>query len=155
MRVPVDDLLGWVASLLTLITFAQTSMIPLRVTAILANVFFIAYGAMGDFLPVLTLHAVLLPLNSVRLVAHIGTSAARRAMVVSAPPHDIAPASAREDPFPPKLPARVRSMPDDRDRSAISVNSITPAGRGAGVRGSHIGLSSAGEDVEHATDAID
>jgi hypothetical protein len=40
MRVPVDDLLGWVASLLTLVTFAQTSMIPLRVTAILANVFF-------------------------------------------------------------------------------------------------------------------
>jgi|SRR5579871_4674267 len=76
MSVPVDDLLGWVASLLTLITFAQSSMIPLRVTAILANVFFIAYGAIGHFLPVLTLHAILLPLNSVRLATQIGRSAA-------------------------------------------------------------------------------
>jgi hypothetical protein len=67
MSMPLDDLLGWVASLLTLITFAQTNMVPLRVTAILANVFFIAYGAMGHCLPVLTLHAVLLPLNSLRL----------------------------------------------------------------------------------------
>ena len=75
MSVPVDDLLGWVASLLTLITFAQSSMIPLRVTAILANVFFIAYGAIGHFLPVLTLHAILLPLNSVRLATQIGRSA--------------------------------------------------------------------------------
>jgi hypothetical protein len=74
MRVPVDDLLGWVASLLTLITFAQTNMLPLRVTAILANVFFIAYGAMGHVLPVLTLHAILLPLNSARLIAHVGTT---------------------------------------------------------------------------------
>jgi hypothetical protein len=80
MSVSVDDLLGWVASLLTLITFAQTSMIALRVTAILASVFFIAYGAMGHFLPVLTLHAILLPLNSLRLVMHIGKSVARRTM---------------------------------------------------------------------------
>jgi len=75
MRLPVEDLLGWMASLLTLITFAQTSMFSLRVTAILANVFFIAYGAMGHFLPVLTLHAILLPLNAARLVAHITKSA--------------------------------------------------------------------------------
>jgi hypothetical protein len=72
MSVPFDDLLGWVASLLTLITFAQSSMIALRVTAILASVFFIAYGAIGHFLPVLTLHAILLPLNSLRLLMHVG-----------------------------------------------------------------------------------
>ena len=65
----MDDVLGWVASLLTLITFAQSSMIPLRVTAILANIFFIAYGAIGHVLPVLTLHVILLPLNSARLAA--------------------------------------------------------------------------------------
>jgi len=77
MSMPADDVLGWVASLLTLITFAQTSMVPLRVTAILANVFFIAYGAIGHFLPVLTLHAILLPLNSARLAAQFRSVAAR------------------------------------------------------------------------------
>jgi hypothetical protein len=97
MRVPVDDLLGWVASLLTLITFAQTNMLPLRVTAILANVFFIAYGAMGHVLPVLTLHAILLPLNSARLIAHVGTtSVARRSMVASASQAGASPSSGQE-----------------------------------------------------------
>jgi hypothetical protein len=71
MSVPVKDLLGWIAALLTVVTFAQRSMIPLRVTAILANVFFIAYGAIGHFLPVLTLHVVLLPVNSTRLAVHL------------------------------------------------------------------------------------
>ncbi len=74
MSVPVVDLFGWMASLLTLITFVQTSMITLRVTAILSNVFFIAYGAMGHVLPVLALHALLLPLNAARLVVHVGRS---------------------------------------------------------------------------------
>jgi hypothetical protein len=106
MRVPVDDLLGWVASLLTLITFAQTSMLPLRVTAILANIFFIAYGAMGHFLPVLTLHALLLPLNSARLVMHVGRSASQQAMAASVPRPDTPPILMREDAVPPKLPAR-------------------------------------------------
>ena len=72
MSVPVKDLLGWIAALLTVVTFAQRSMIPLRVTAILASIFFIAYGARGHFLPVLTLHAILLPLNSLRLLMHVG-----------------------------------------------------------------------------------
>jgi hypothetical protein len=102
MRLPVEDLLGWVASLLTLITFAQTSMLPLRVTAILANVFFIAYGAMGHFLPVLTLHAILLPLNSARLIVHVGKAGAGKSMVVSAPRIETSPGSAQEDPFRPK-----------------------------------------------------
>lgn len=97
MSVPVDDLLGWAASLLTLITFAQTSMIPLRVTAILANVFFIAYSAIGHFLPVLTLHAVLLPLNALRL---------GRAMTAAVLSSEAAAAAVREDALPPELSAR-------------------------------------------------
>ncbi len=105
MRLPVEDVVGWIASLLTLVTFAQTRMLSLRVTAILANIFFIAYGAMGHFLPVLTLHAVLLPLNSARLVAHITRSAAQQA-VASAPHGKMPPPSAREDAFSPKLTAR-------------------------------------------------
>ena len=94
MSMPVDDVLGWVASILTLITFAQTSMVPLRITAILANVFFIAYGAIGHFLPVLTLHVVLLPLNSARLAAQLhgfaawpASAACRRFAHASRPRH--------------------------------------------------------------------
>ena len=61
------DLLGYAASGLTLATFAQRSMLPMRILALAANVFFIGYGAMGVYLPVLILHLVLLPINLVRL----------------------------------------------------------------------------------------
>ncbi len=104
MRMHVEDVVGWVACLLTLITFAQSSMLSLRVTAILSNVFFIAYGAIGHVLPVLTLHAVLLPLNSARLVAHVGRAAARRSVVAPAPTTDSSPVSAQTEVSPPKLP---------------------------------------------------
>jgi hypothetical protein len=61
------DLLGYAASGLTLATFAQRTMLPMRVLAIGANVCFIGYGAMGMYMPVLALHLVLLPINLVRL----------------------------------------------------------------------------------------
>jgi len=40
----------------------------MRLSAIAANVFFIAYGAAGSFYPVLLLHVILLPLNVIRLI---------------------------------------------------------------------------------------
>jgi hypothetical protein len=52
---------------MTLITFAQRTMLPMRVTALLANVFFILYGWLGPFYPVLILHVILLPVNTIRL----------------------------------------------------------------------------------------
>jgi hypothetical protein len=61
------DALGYAASGLTLATFAQRAMLPMRILAIGANLCFIGYGAMGLFMPVLTLHLVLLPINLVRL----------------------------------------------------------------------------------------
>jgi hypothetical protein len=61
------DVLGYAASCLTLATFAQRSMLPMRIMAIGANVFFIGYGAMGWFMPVLALHLILLPINLARL----------------------------------------------------------------------------------------
>jgi hypothetical protein len=61
------DVLGYAASGLTLATFAQQSMLPMRILALGANVCFIGYGAMGVYLPVLILHLVLLPINLVRL----------------------------------------------------------------------------------------
>jgi hypothetical protein len=80
------DVLGYAASGLTLATFAQRSMVPMRILALAANVCFIGYGAMGVYLPVLILHLVLLPINLVRLrtlVAELtaGTDGARQEAV--------------------------------------------------------------------------
>ena len=66
------DLLGYSASGLTLATFAQRTMLPMRILAIGANVCFIGYGAMGLYMPVLALHLVLLPINLIRLRTLIG-----------------------------------------------------------------------------------
>ncbi len=64
---PVIDCFGFLASGATLYTFAQKRMLPMRISAITANVFFIAYGALGLVYPVLLLHLILLPLNIRRL----------------------------------------------------------------------------------------
>jgi hypothetical protein len=63
------DVFGYAASSLTLATFAQRSMLPMRWLALCANVCFIAYGTLGMYMPVLVLHLVLLPINLVRLHA--------------------------------------------------------------------------------------
>lgn len=59
--------LGWAASALVLATFCMQGMVALRVTALLSNVAFIAYGASAGIDPVLMLHTLLLPLNAWRL----------------------------------------------------------------------------------------
>ena len=61
------DMLGWAACLTTLTTFVQRRMVRLRAAAILANVFFIAYAAIGHYPPILALHLTLLPINGQRL----------------------------------------------------------------------------------------
>ena len=61
------DVFGYAASGLTLATFAQRAMLPMRILALGANVCFIGYGSMGMYMPVLVLHLVLLPVNLVRL----------------------------------------------------------------------------------------
>jgi len=66
------DVLGYAASTLTLATFAQRTMLPMRILAIGANVCFIGYGSMGIYMPVLVLHLVLLPINLLRLHMLIG-----------------------------------------------------------------------------------
>ena len=62
------DVVGFAAAVTTLAAFAQRSMLPMRVSAILANVFFIAYGWLGPLYPVLCLHLVLMPINIYRLM---------------------------------------------------------------------------------------
>jgi CRP-like cAMP-binding protein len=61
------EALGWVAAAATLYAFMARTMIPLRAAAIVANVAFILYGAFSHTMPVLLLHALLLPLNILRL----------------------------------------------------------------------------------------
>jgi CRP/FNR family cyclic AMP-dependent transcriptional regulator len=61
------EILGYAGALLTLGTFAMTKMIPLRIIGIGANFAFIGYGALAPIYPVLALHAILLPLNTLRL----------------------------------------------------------------------------------------
>jgi len=59
--------LGFAAAALTLTAFVMKSMLPLRAAALASNVLFIAYGAVESLLPIALLHAVLLPLNALRL----------------------------------------------------------------------------------------
>jgi len=62
------EVTGYVASMLVFCTFYMKTMIPLRVVGILSNVAFMTYGAGAHLYPVLILHAILLPLNCVRLI---------------------------------------------------------------------------------------
>jgi hypothetical protein len=64
----MDDLLGYAASCAVLATFLMRTMVSLRLTAILSNLLFAAFGYLQHIYPVLFLHAVLLPINLWRLV---------------------------------------------------------------------------------------
>ena len=61
------QIIGYLAALFTFIAYYSKSMMRLRVAGILANVAFITFGAAAAVYPTLLLHAVLLPINIVRL----------------------------------------------------------------------------------------
>jgi len=63
----VGEVSGYVAATLVFMTFYMKTMVPLRVIGICSNCAFITYGFIGGLYPVLILHAILLPLNSLRL----------------------------------------------------------------------------------------
>ena len=67
--IPQHDLLGYAASLAVLATFYMKTMGSLRTAAIVSNILFVAYGYSEHILPVLYLHLVLLPINTMRLFA--------------------------------------------------------------------------------------
>ena len=67
MHQDVSDLLGYAAAGLVLVTFSVRSITALRSMAIASNLMFIAYAAATHLMPVLILHALLLPLNAWRL----------------------------------------------------------------------------------------
>jgi len=68
VRINWIELSGYVASALVFLAFYMKTMIPLRVVGILSNIAFMTYGFGGRLYPVLVLHAILLPLNCVRLL---------------------------------------------------------------------------------------
>ncbi len=59
---------GYGASFLLFCAFYMKAMIPLRVIAIASNLAFVVYGLGHQLYPVLVLHALLLPVNCLRLV---------------------------------------------------------------------------------------
>jgi hypothetical protein len=63
----MTDLLGYAAAGLVLATFSARAITTLRALAIASNLLFIAYAACAGLAPVLVLHALLLPLNAIRL----------------------------------------------------------------------------------------
>ena len=62
------ELLGYAASASVLATFCMSTMVPLRIFAIGSNVLFASYGGFAHIYPVLMLHLILLPVNSIRLI---------------------------------------------------------------------------------------
>lgn len=71
------DFIGYLASILVVLTFYMDQMIALRITAVLSNIAFLAYGISLELGPVVALHGVLLPLNIWRLRQLRRTSASR------------------------------------------------------------------------------
>lgn len=104
------DVLGSAACVATLLTFAQTRMWPMRISAIAANLFFIGYGALELLYPVLFLHLVLLPLNLARLIqlAQNDTS-----------PHTSDPQPPQPVLVPPPLPMAGPPSPCDRGQKPV------------------------------------
>lgn len=61
------EALGYLAGGLVLAAFCMPSIVPLRILAILSNLAFVGYAWFEELMPVLVLHAVLLPVNVYRL----------------------------------------------------------------------------------------
>ena len=84
------ELIGYLASLLVLMTFCMSGMVALRALAIASNVAFIVYAALVGISPVLVLHALLLPMNAYRLLQAV-RDRRRDGAAIRATPADRAP----------------------------------------------------------------
>jgi CRP/FNR family cyclic AMP-dependent transcriptional regulator len=72
MIMTVVDGVGYFAASLVLGTFCAKTMVPLRSLAIASNLAFITYAACAGLWPILVLHAIMLPLNLLRLNEALG-----------------------------------------------------------------------------------
>ena len=70
------DAIGYLAAGLVFVTFCMRAMVPLRLVAIASNVAFIAYGYLGQLMPVLVLHGLLMVVNAYHLMAVLQSSGA-------------------------------------------------------------------------------
>jgi len=83
-----SDLLGYAAAGLVLVTFSVRSLNALRSVAIASNLMFIAYAATAHLMPVLILHALLLPLNVWRLRQDFTSNQGTREPLLKERSHD-------------------------------------------------------------------
>lgn len=63
----IIDCIGLMAGVFVILAFYAHAARPLRAYAILSNLLFMLYAALEALLPVLLLHAILLPLNFAHL----------------------------------------------------------------------------------------
>lgn len=75
----MTNTLGYAASCAVLASFLMRTMVSLRLVAILSNVLFATFGYVQHIYPVLFLHAILLPINLLRLMDSQRAPRARRA----------------------------------------------------------------------------
>jgi hypothetical protein len=75
MTINTLDAIGCVASTLVLTAFGMKSIVPLRLVAMCSNMVFIIYGLGLGLTPIWSLHAVLLPMNALRLFEAWGAQA--------------------------------------------------------------------------------
>jgi hypothetical protein len=61
------DLIGYLAASLVFATFMMRTMLPLRLMALASNAAFITYALVADLMPILLLHALLVPINLYRI----------------------------------------------------------------------------------------
>ncbi|SMX24351.1 hypothetical protein [Boseongicola aestuarii] len=72
------DLIGYIASLLVLLTFTMRSMIWLRLFGLASNIAFITYAILAELPPIFMLHVVLIAINAVRFAELRRDDASRR-----------------------------------------------------------------------------
>src|ERR1700721_2195420 len=73
------DFIGFSAAFTVLASFCMTTIVALKTLALLSNVLFILYGLCAHIYPVLILHIILFPLNSIKL-SRIKTHLARKSL---------------------------------------------------------------------------
>jgi len=71
------DIVGYAAALAVLGSFCMSTIVPLRILAVVSNVLFGVYGVLAHLYPVFFLHTILLPNNRFKL-ARTGLSAEAR-----------------------------------------------------------------------------
>jgi hypothetical protein len=64
---PWVDMVGYAATLAVLGSFCMTTLVRLRILAVVSNLLFGAYGMMAHLYPVFVLHSILLPINLFKL----------------------------------------------------------------------------------------